>query len=205
MTATKAAFGMRPLRRRGSAYNAEGVTSYKMANGFGQAIFYGDPVTFTTSGTIVLASTTGSVGYGVGVFLGCQYYDPNVGGRPTWKNYFPANTSSAPSPTRGTTWPIAFVLDSREATFAIQADASISSGDVGYNFQVSLGAGSTNTGMSSTVLKASTRKTAIELLQVVGIVDQPDNAWCDVDASIGAFPIVEVRWKNHLDNTASVA
>jgi hypothetical protein len=84
------------------------------------------------------------------------------------------------------------------ATFIIQADASVTVGDMGMNFELSaIASVNTTFGKSQAVLKASTRTTASKLVRLVGLYDTPDNSWND------AFPIVEVRWVQHRDTQVS--
>ena len=198
MTDTKAPFGLRPGRKRGGSANNEALNTYRIANGQTGDIFYGDPVFLLSTGTICLLSATATAGVALGVFQGCVYNNPSNGNQPT----FSRRWISATSATDGTK-PYAYVLDDSRATFLIQADASITAGDVGYNFPVSLGAGTTLTGSSTTVLKAASRTVATALLQVVGIYDTPDNAYSN-EVTTDLYPIVEVRWNMHRDNIVSI-
>ena len=56
-----------------------GVTRhFKIASGYGTAIFYGDAVKLVTGGTVE-RDTFDAAMTPVGVFLGCSYTDPNLG------------------------------------------------------------------------------------------------------------------------------
>jgi hypothetical protein len=120
------------------------------------------------------------------MFMGCEYND-SVTKKRTFSRYYPANTSVG-TDTFGIT---ALVLDDEGQTFIIQADASVSVGDVGLNFEVTLGAGSTLSGNSGIGLAAGTRQASLSLLRVVDLWEAPDNAWSD------AFTVVEVQWVMH--------
>ncbi len=188
MTATKIAMGLEPVRMQGSRPNSAGYTQYPIANGNTSDMFLGDPVALNTTGKVILVST--STQFALGVFMGCFYID-NVTARPTWSKYFPATTSAFK-----TSRMFAFVADDPNGTFYITADASVTTGDIGLNFDVSLGTGSTVTGRSACVLKAASREATPGLLQVVDVALRPDNDFSDVNAA-DAFPICEVRWVDH--------
>ena len=72
-------------------------------------------------------------------------------------------------------------------------------GDVGINYTVTLGAGSTLTGRSGFGLKVAGRKSTTAMLQVIGLSHVPDNAFGD------ANPKVEVRLVQHVDSYTSAA
>lgn len=190
MTSSKVAFGFRPARMRGGAVNGKALSEYRIANGFAGNIFYGDPVKQISDGTIVVASVT--TDNAVGVFYGCTYVDPTTK-QPQYSRYWPASVSSLDAA------PKALVLDDSRATYIIGADASVSVGDIGLNFDVSNGGGSTLYGSSAFVLKASTRKGGTGLVRVVDVYPTPDNAFGD------AFTQVEVRFVQHVDARTSAA
>ena len=198
MTATKTPFGLRAGRRRGGVPNGSSQNTYRIANGYATDLFEGDPVALNATGTIQIVSATGTAGYATGVFRGCVFNNPLNGNQPTFSRRWTAATST----TDGSK-PYAYVEDDPNATFIIQADASITAGDVGYNFDVSLGAGVTATGSSTTVLKASTRTVGTALIQVVGLFDRVDNAFSN-EVVTDLYPLVEVRWDNHRDFDTSI-
>ena len=188
MTATKSAFGFQPVRIRGNAPNSNGLETYTVgASAGGTDIGDGDPVKMIAGGQIALASAT--TDYVIGVAKGFKWVDP-VTKRPTWSNYLPANTSSADSKI------YAYVVDAQNARFVIQADATVSSTDIGLNYSVSVN-GVNAGGRSQCVLKASTKATATLLVRLLGLYETPDNAYTD------AFPLVEVGWVQHRDAVVS--
>ena len=185
MSASKALFGMVPLRKVGSNYNSTAQTQYDIANATASNIFHGDLVTIADGYITPIATTTD---YAVGVFVGCEYTDP-VSKQPTFSHYFPANTSSAIGN------PVGFVVDDPYASFMIQADASVTAGDINsQNFEVTLGSGSTVTGNSGFGIKASSRATATKAVRPIALIDEPGNALTGTD---GAFPKLEVKIVQH--------
>ena len=58
MANQNAPFGMRPVGRLGSAPMTQGTSKYKIADGYGTAIFKGDIVKLVAAGTIQLSSVT---------------------------------------------------------------------------------------------------------------------------------------------------
>ena len=185
MSASKALFGMVPLRKVGSNYNSTAQSQYDIANATASNIFHGDLVKIANGYITPIATTTD---YAVGVFVGCEYTDP-VSKQPTFSHYFPANTSIAIGN------PVGFVVDDPYATFMIQADASVTAGDINsQNFAVTLGSGSTVTGNSGFGIKAASRATATKAVRPIAMIDEPGNALTGTD---GAFPKLEVKIVQH--------
>lgn len=184
MTSTYNPFGLRPTRQYGDKTNTMGFDQMRIANTFNTNLFYGDPVKLGTSGqagTVVLASA--STDYAIGVFWGCRYVDPNIL-QPRWAKYWPAGTSSADAT------PYANVITNEDQVYEIQANASISLGDIGLNFSAGVSAGNTLLGQSAFFLDASSRSaTQINLFRLVGVVDDPTNAFSGTDP----YPIVLVK------------
>ena len=176
---------MVPLRKVGSNYNSTAQSQYDIANATASNIFHGDLVTIADGFITPIATTTD---YAVGVFVGCEYTDP-VSKQPTFSHYFPANTSSAIGN------PVGFVVDDPYASFMIQADASVTAGDINsQNFEVTLGSGSTVTGNSGFGIKAASRATATKAVRPIALIDEPGNALTGTD---GAFPKLEVKIVQH--------
>ena len=178
MSLAKNLSGLTPARRLGGAPNGGGQNLYRIANGLAQDLFAGDPVKLTVG---VVQRCSATTDFAMGVFMGCKYVDPNSK-RPTWSQMWTSATSSAD----GT--PYAYVVDDPNATFFIGSDASVTLGDTGLNFPVTLGTGNTFTQRSGYGLKAASRATTSALLRVLGIKQVPGNAFGD------PFPIVEVKF-----------
>ncbi len=190
MASTKRPFGLQPARIRGGAPNSGAVNTYRVGASAGPSdIGNGDPIKQIPGGDIRACTAAGD--YAIGVAVGFKWVDP-VTKRPTWSPYLPAGTSSADSNI------YVQAVDDPLATFLVQADATVSAGDLGLNFELSAVASvNTTFGKSQAVLKASTRTTASKLVRLIGVYDTPDNSLGD------AFPIVEVRWVQHRDTQAS--
>jgi len=184
MSTTKTLNGFTPSRVRGAGANTTGVNEYRIATAYASNIFTGDIVTNAAGYVNVLLSTTQKA---LGVFVGCRYV---ADGQPKWSSYWPANTS--------VTEAFAMVVDNPQATFVVQADASVSIGDMNsQNFDVTLGAGSTVTGRSGFGIKASTRTEGSGMVRPIAFLAEPGNS-PTVAAEI-AFPKLEVRIVRHID------
>jgi len=184
MTTTKALDGLRPSRKRGAAANSTGGNEYPIASGYASNIFTGDVVVNAAGYVNVLTTTTEKA---MGVFVGCRYV---ANGEPKWSAYWPSGTSATDA--------YAMVIDDPAATFIVQADASVSIGDINsQNFNVTLGAGSTVTGRSGFGINAGTRTTGVGMLRPIAVLAEPGN---DIDvAAERAYPKLEVRIVKHVD------
>jgi len=184
MSDTKNLRGFLPARKRGSGTNSTGVDELPIASADARSIFTGDLVK-TSLGNIEPVSADAD--FAVGVFQGV-YYEAN--GEPNFSQYWPANTSASNIK--------AMVNTNPATTYFIQADATISAGDINtVNFGLTLGAGSTFTGQSGFGIKAATRNTTILPVRAIGVEDVPGN---DIAVSAErAFPVVEVRIVKHVD------
>ena len=185
MTTTKALSGLRPSRRRGGAPNGSGMNEYPIASGTTPALYNGDIVSQSGGYVVALVTITQKA---IGVFTGCRYVE---NGEPKWSNFWTAALSATDAK--------AMVVDDPQATFEIQADSSVSIGDIngGFNFNVTLGSGSTVTGRSGYGLKAATRTTASAMIRPISVIDIPGN---NIDvAAERAFPKLEVRLVRHYD------
>ena len=185
MTTTKALSGLRPSRRRGGAPNGSGMNEYPIASGTATAMYNGDIVSQAAGYVVALTTITQKA---IGVFTGCRYVE---NGEPKWSNFWTAGLSATEAK--------AMVVDDPSATFEIQADASVSIGDIngGFNFNVTIGGGSTVTGRSGFGLVAGSRTTASAMIRPIAVIDVPGN---DIDvAAERAFPKLEVRIVRHYD------
>lgn len=192
MTSTFRPFGLRPSRVLGGAPNNMALNRYRCSNSNAAAIYKGDLVN-SNAGVISNRGTTNvSTNPGpIGVFNGASWISPDTKA-PVWSNYLPANTSSAGN-LEGFTTPIALVYDRPEMVYVIQADASVSAGDIAFFYNTSATTGDANSGRSGLHLNVETRNVvgASADIQVVGIHDIPGNSWAD------AYTQVEVRLVNH--------
>ena len=187
MTTTAAPFGFSPSRKRGNNPNAIGTNEYPIASGYAANIFTGDLVRINAGNLQTVTDTNEVV---QGVFMGCRYVE---NGEQKFKSYFPSGTSVTDA--------FGLVCDDPNQVFEVQADASVTAGDLygSQNFNVVLGAGSTFTGKSGQALDASTRTgSAIAMCRALNPVDEPGNQ-VDV-ATERAFLKLNVRLVQHTDN-----
>tara|TARA_X000001388_G_scaffold61169_1_gene46664 strand:- start:352 stop:966 length:615 start_codon:yes stop_codon:yes gene_type:complete len=186
MTTTAAPFGFSPSRKRGNNPNAIGTNEYPIASGYAANIFTGDLVRIN-AGKLQTITDTNEVAQGV--FMGCRYVE---NGEQKFKSYFPSGTSVTDA--------FGLVCDDPNQVFEVQADASVTAGDLygSQNFNVVLGAGSTFTGKSGHSVDASTRTTGIAMVRTLNPVDEPGNQVSDADER--AFLKMNVRLVQHTDN-----
>jgi hypothetical protein len=148
-----AAFGLRPARMmNGSAFMNQ-QNRYRIASGATTAIFQGDLVETLTAGTIG-KKAAGETDAALGVFNGCRYTDPTTG-----KDIE------------------AFVIDAPDVVYEIQADAAFPVADLFGNFDIVVGTGDTNSGLSRTEIGVSTGATTATLpLKAIDISQDPENS-----------------------------
>jgi hypothetical protein len=176
-------FGLRPSRQLNGSPFINAQNRYRISANNTTAIFQGDLVIPTTSGTITryVAGTTTSV---VGVFNGCFYTDPTTQ-KPTWKNYYPASTNASDI--------TAFVIDGPNTVFEINASGVIAITGLFSNYDVVNVTGSTQTGISFVQLDGSSANTTNTLpLMAIDISQDPSNS--DVAATNAD---IVVRINNH--------
>ena len=184
MATSKNLNGFQPSRMRGGAYNTSGMNEYDIANSNNVDIFQGDLVKIV-DGAIQKVSATGNIVSGV--FMGVNWVDPTTK-QPTFSNYYPANTSSS------TGKPKALVLDDPNATFTVQADATVTDAQIGLNFDVTLGSGSTITGISGFGMKGGSGAATAKALRLLRRSTLPGESATD------QFPKFEVKINTHRDH-----
>jgi hypothetical protein len=186
MTTTAAPFGFSPSRKRGNNPNAIGTNEYPIASGYAANIFTGDLVRINAGNLQTVTDTNEVV---QGVFMGCRYVE---NGEQKFKAYWPSGTSATDA--------FGLVCDDPNQVFEVQADASVTAGDLygSQNFNVVLGAGSTFTGKSGHSVDASTRTTGIAMVRTLNPVDEPGNQVTDADER--AYLKMNVRLVQHTDN-----
>lgn len=178
MPTTKKPMGMEPLN------NGENpLLEMRVGASAPSAIAFNDPVAFNTAGGLAPASA--ATDYAIGVAQGFRYIDSTTK-KPTWAKSLAAGTSSADS----NIW--ALVQRDQNQLYVVVADATVSYGDVGLNFELSgVGVPDTN-GRSTAVLKASTRTSASKLVRLIEPHTLPDNNF-----GSDAYPYVVVRFVQH--------
>ncbi len=196
MPASFAPFGLRAIAALGTHGNE--VRAYPLPNGANcPDLAKGSPVKLS-GGVIVSAGASGD-GPLLGVANGFAWVDAVVG--PQLRNSIPADTSSA-GLFDGSTRPTAYVIDNPFATFLIQANASVTAGDLGLNFNVTAAGGDVDSvyGVSRYALQASSRTSAINTaVKLVGLANIPDNNWGD------PFPVLVVKLNGPILQQVSAA
>lgn len=196
MAQSYAPFGLRAVAALGTHGNE--VRAYPLPNGANcPDLGKGSPVKL--SGGVITSVGTGG-GPLLGVAAGFAWIDPTTK-QPQLKNSIPADTSSA-GLYDGSDRPTAYVVDNPFALFIIQADASVTAGDLGLNFDVTASGGDVNSvyGTSQYTLDASTRTSAVgTALKLVGLANIVDNNWGD------PFPIVVVKLNGPILQQVSAA
>ncbi len=191
-----APFGLRAIAALGTHGNE--VRAYPLPNGANcPDLGKGSPVKL--SGGVIVSAGTGG-GPLLGAAVGFAWIDPTTK-QPQLKNSIPADTSSA-GLFDGSDRPTAYVVDNPFALFLMQADASVTAGDLGLNFDVTATGGDVNAayGTSQYALDASTRTSAVgTALKLVGLANIPDNNWGD------PYPVVVVKLNGPILQQVSAA
>ena len=130
MTATQAAFGLRPVKLLGDRPFNHGLRQIKIASGYASNIFNGDLVTLVAGGTIEKDTGTATA-TPVGIFMGCTYTDPNLNYL-VHRQYWPTGTVASDA--------YAYVCDDPDALFLIQANATCGQEVIGTNMELVQGA-----------------------------------------------------------------
>jgi len=191
-----APFGLRAVAALGTHGNE--VRAYPLPNGANcPDLGKGSPVKL--SGGVIVSAGAGG-GPLLGAAAGFAWIDPTTK-QPQLKNSIPADTSSA-GLYDGSDRPTAYVVDNPNALFIIQADASVTAGDLGLNFDVTASGGDVNSvyGTSQYTLDASTRTSAVgTALKLVGLANIVDNNWGD------PYPVVVVKLNGPILQQVSAA
>lgn len=181
-------FGLIAVAAHGTHGNE--VRAYSAPNGAAcPDLAKGDPVKLNAG---VIVSVGGGTGPILGAAAGFGWVDP-LSKQPVLDNYLPADTSSAGDFEGIDNRPVVYVADNPDTIFMIQADASITAGDMGLNFNTTTLGADTLYGVSRAALDASTRTSAVTgALKIVGLARVLDNAWSD------PFPVVLVRMNSQV-------
>jgi hypothetical protein len=155
MANTQAYFGFRQYQGTGSAPTYEQIAVAVAYNA--SAIYFGDPVTPQTDGTVARSASTGATP-GVpgiaGIFVGCQYLSVSQK-RTVWSNYWPGSDVASGNTVIG------YIINDPNAKFVAQSDATgIAAADVGSTIGFAIGSGNTSNGISGAYLDTTTINTA---------------------------------------------
>ena len=186
-----ASFGLRPARMmNGSAFMNQ-QNRYRIASGDSTAIFQGDLVEALTAG-VIARMAAGDGGFVLGVFNGCRYTDPTTG-KETFSNSYPGSISASDIE--------AFIIDSPDVVYEIQADDTFPVADLFGNFDIvdQSTTGDTSSGRSNMELDVTTGATTTTLpLKAIDISQDPDN-----DDVASANTNVMVVIQNHIAGVKS--
>ena len=173
MANVDAAFGYRPIGKVGSGVNNAGTSLYAIGDNYNTSIFKGDTV-MSSGGLVIAGTASGSTN--LGVFNGCFYIDP-TSKKPTWSNYYPADTNvTASGSISGSTNIDAYIYDDPFTLFEAQCDGTIAKTDIGKNTDSVLGSSSTVNGLSVTEIDSgSEATTAARQVTINGISKDPEN------------------------------
>jgi len=173
MAITAGAYGLRPLNLLGGTPFSGATRQYPIASNYALNIFNGSVVKIVGTGGVELDTTAAGLFTkdSIGVFLGCQYTDPNTQQLLFSQNY-PANTVADDI--------LAFVVDDPNTLFTIQANGAIGLDARGGNVVLanaqstttgSLITGNSNVAASSGVTTANTAP-----LRIVDFVTDAQNS-----------------------------
>lgn len=172
MANTNAPFGFRMLGLSGGSASATfGTTTAKIASNNATAIYRGDPVEQLDTGYIRQWQTANvDVNVLVGIFDGCKYYSTSQK-RVVWSPYWPGADA-----TGDVTAYLIPCIGTPAPEFVVQvATTPLTLADIGTNHGVTIGTGSTLTGISGAMLTSAVVNTALIPFTVTKL-------WSDVAA-----------------------
>jgi len=159
------AFGLRPYK--GAGWPVQQANKYNInPSGYDTNLFQGDITIFNGGYIERAAASSANI---VGVFSHCYYVASD--GTPTFKNYYPADTTAL-----GSGAIEAYIYDDPNQLFVVQADGASAVTCIGRNADTDGIGGSTTTGVASRELDSSTINTTLALqLKIVGVVQDDSN------------------------------
>jgi hypothetical protein len=160
------AYGLIPVYHPSGQVRANLYTILNNAGtGYGTAIYKGDPVRLGTNGTIEIGG--GAATTNLGVFAGCEYVDTT--GKPVVSAYWPASTAVLAGSVIK-----AYVYDDPAIVYKVSTAGGTPSGyvqtAVGGQADVTVAAGSVNTGISASYL-AAVQAGALGNVRIVGFLN----------------------------------
>ena len=156
MANINAPYGFRQYQGNGSAPTYEQVSvliNYNATN-----IFFGDPVTQQSDGTVAQSASTGATpgALGIaGIFVGCQYLSVSQK-RTVWSNYWPGSDVASGNYVTG------YIVNDPNARFIAQTDSTglAYPADINATIGFVIGTGNTANGISGAYLDSTTLNTA---------------------------------------------
>ena len=191
-------YGLKPINLIGGQVFAGATRQFAITTSgvnYATAIFYGDVVQLSSSGTVIISTLdtdTSPVAGVVGVFLGCSFTNP-VTKQKTFSQYWPGYAS-------GVTDAVAYVCDDPDALFKVVSVGDTADGTglvvapvqqtaLGTNAVLVLNSGSTNTGDSAIGIYSAGTTTSLPM-RIVDLV--PDTAY--ISSGNLVFPEVIVKF-----------
>jgi hypothetical protein len=150
-------------------------TPYRIAAGYGTAIYYGDAVRWNVSGPTGFieqwANGDGSTATKilVGIFVGCSYYSTSQK-KQIWNNYWPGSDATGDVD--------AFIIDDPNALFKVQAGTGSAITQTSFGATADIVAnpsGNTTTGISGMSLSTPTTTNTLPF-KVVNVITTPPGA-----------------------------
>lgn len=184
-------FGFQQWSGTGSAPTYEQVTATVVYNA--AAIYNGDPVIVTASGTVVVGAP-GTTQLG-GIFIGCKYLSVSMK-RVVWNNYWPGSDVASTQSVE------AYIINDPNAKFIVQTDATgATQADVYANVNFAIGTGNAANGLSGAYLNMSTTGVTATLpFRIEQLVTQPPGA---PGTEAGAYNKVIVSFNNVMTRTTT--
>lgn len=173
MATTAGAYGLRPLNLLGGTPFSGATRQYPIASNYALNIFNGSVVKIVGGGGVELDTTAAGLFTkdSIGVFLGCQYTDPNTQQLLFSQNY-PANTVADDI--------LAFVVDDPNTLFTIQADGAVPLDARGANVVLANAQSTTTgrliTGNSNVAASSGVTLAATAPLRIVDFVTDAQNS-----------------------------
>lgn len=156
MANTFAPFGFRSFGHQDGSAPTMGLSKYTINSSYATAVFSGDVVKLSSAipGTVEVFTGLNATIKPLGVFQGCEYYDPAVQ-RQVWSPYFPGSVGSSSPVT-------AYIITDPEMQYLAQASSGTVVGTSlqGMNINFTAGAGDTVTGLGNSYLNSSQVGTA---------------------------------------------
>ena len=169
MSATSAAFGMRPAFHPSGLDRAQALAN-GIVSGYASNIQKGQPVKIDVSTGAIVPAAAGDAF--VGCFAGVEFTDTT--GRRRVSNYWPASTSG--------TEIVAYFYSDPAIVYEIQTNATLAQTSIGqeYDLASTTAPATVTTGLSACMLSTTAAAAnASAQMRVIDIAPYPDNAWGD--------------------------
>ena len=175
MANVSAPFGFSQYQGTGSSPTYEQVPVIIDYNA--SAIYYGDPVTWQSDGSVARSASTGATPATLGiagVFVGCKYLSVSQK-RTVWSNYWPGSDVASGNTVEG------YIINDPSAKFLAQSDSTgLALVDINATIGFVIGTGTAANGLSGAYLDTTTINTSSYLqynpFKVVGIYNAPPGA-----------------------------